>query len=103
MNVPQKRILGIHKMLTDLETYKLVEGSWKEFQDRMEAIPDPKEPGAKGSDLNRNILLEDKYMCKVSLYNSQEKVDVFYIGLQKKQGREKLENELGLKLESIVE
>jgi hypothetical protein len=91
-------------MLTNWDIYKAREGNWDDLVNKVDNIPEA-DSGLRtdGADFDRGFLLAGRHYCNIAVYRDSKKINVFYIGLDKDTGRELLEQQLGLKLESINE
>lgn len=86
-------------MLTDEETYKVQ--NWQELKEKLEEYP--LEILNKAANSGRSLLLEGKYYCNLAIYEKTQRINAFFIGLQRQEGKALLEARLGIKLESIEE
>ena len=88
-------------MLTDWETYKIKDGNWEDLRKRVQDIPETKGIVVKGAEVCGSFILNERYFCNVSLYDSKEKISAFYVGIDKEGAKPMLEQALEVKLESV--
>ena len=86
-------------MLTSWENYKVKNGTWEDLAQKVESLGKLEEPNTDGSNLYRNILLNDRYFCNLALSHDEKELQAFYIGVDKDTGKNLLEKELGFELD----